>query len=32
MFGGCFDHYRSYGAYDNIYQPYDGTREQSPYS
>ncbi len=30
----CFDHYRSYRAYDNTYQPYDGPREQcwSPYN
>ncbi|EHK79350.1 Lectin-like protein BA14k [Sinorhizobium meliloti CCNWSX0020] len=29
----CFDHYRSYRAYDNTYQPYLGPREQcwSPY-
>ncbi|HHP6709089.1 TPA: BA14K family protein [Acinetobacter baumannii] len=29
-----FDHYRSYRAYDNTYQPYDGPREQcwSPYN
>ncbi|KAB2785013.1 BA14K family protein [Brucella anthropi] len=30
----CFDHYRSYRAYDNTYQPYNGPREQcwSPYN
>lgn len=30
----CFDHYRTYRAYDNTYQPYDGPREQcwSPYN
>jgi hypothetical protein len=30
----CFDQYRSYRAYDNTYQPYDGSREQcwSPYN
>jgi hypothetical protein len=30
----CFDHYRSYRAYDNTYQPYDGPRDQcwSPYN
>ncbi|RCS23023.1 BA14K family protein [Phyllobacterium salinisoli] len=30
----CFDHYRSYRAYDNTYQPYDGPRQQcwSPYN
>lgn len=30
----CFDRYRSYRAYDNTYQPYDGPREQcwSPYN
>jgi hypothetical protein len=24
----CFDHYRSYRAYDNTYQPYSGPRRQ----
>ncbi len=30
----CFDHYRSYHAYDNTYQPYEGPRQKcwSPYS
>lgn len=30
----CYDHYRSYRAYDNTYQPYSGPRRQcySPYS
>ncbi len=30
----CYDRYRSYRAYDNTYQPYDGPRRQcySPYS
>lgn len=30
----CYDRYRSYRAYDNTYQPYDGPRAQcySPYS
>lgn len=30
----CFDHYRSYRAYDNTYQPINGPREQcwSPYN
>ncbi|KSV72213.1 Lectin BA14k [Sinorhizobium sp. Sb3] len=30
----CIDRYRSYRAYDNTYQPYDGPREQcwSPYN
>ncbi len=30
----CFDRYRSYRAYDNTYQPYEGPREQcwSPYN
>jgi BA14K-like protein len=29
----CYDHYRSYRAYDNTYQPYNGPRRQcySPY-
>ncbi|MCM2293239.1 BA14K family protein [Allorhizobium sp. BGMRC 0089] len=29
----CYDHYRSYRAYDNTYQPYEGPRRQcySPY-
>jgi len=30
----CYDRYRSYRAYDNTFQPYDGPRQQcySPYS
>ena len=30
----CYDRYRSYRAYDNTYQPYDGLRRQcySPYN
>ncbi|WP_416797719.1 BA14K family protein [Ciceribacter azotifigens] len=30
----CFDRYRTYRAYDNSYQPFDGPREQcwSPYN
>ncbi|PBB18884.1 BA14K family protein [Mesorhizobium sp. WSM4313] len=30
----CFDHYRSYRAWDNSYQPYDGPPQQcrSPYN
>ena len=30
----CYDHYRSYRAYDNTFQPYHGPRRQcySPYS
>jgi len=30
----CYDHYRSYRAYDNTYQPYNGPRRPcySPYS